>query len=62
MTRRRSIRRSELERLRREHRELADLLRAWPARQILMDYEKEWNERRLEILANCHTEDSTSHW
>lgn len=60
MTEPRTIRRSELERLLIENETLAELLRTWPARKILMDYEKEWNERREEALRNQGRSELTS--
>lgn len=29
---------------------MRELLEQWPAREIMMDYEKEWNEHRTKFL------------
>ncbi len=50
MTLPRQIRRADLERFLQQWKELREILEAWPARSILMEYEKEWNERRLQAL------------
>lgn len=44
------IKRSTIERLIEQNRAMRELLLAWPAREIMMDYEKEWNEQRQNFL------------
>jgi hypothetical protein len=45
------IKRSYIDSLIRQNREMRNLLETWPAREVMMDYEKEWNERREHFLA-----------
>lgn len=44
------IKKSTIAELVKQNRELRACLEAWPAREIMMDYEKEWNERRQRAL------------
>lgn len=50
----RRIRRVDLLELLRQNQAMRQLLDEWPAREIMMDYEKAWNERR-EALLNTAT-------
>ena len=34
----------------RQNEAMRKLLEEWPAREIMMDYEKDWNERRQRFL------------
>ena len=34
-----------------QNRQMRRLLEEWPAREIMMDYEKGWNEQREQFLA-----------
>lgn len=34
----------------RQNQAMRQLLEKWPAREIMMDYEKEWNEHRSRFL------------
>lgn len=44
------IKRSTVTTLIEQNRAMRELLESWPAREIMMDYEKEWNERRQRFL------------
>ena len=44
------IRRSRLKEILEEYKTMHDLLRSWPAREILMDYEKDWDQKRIDFL------------
>jgi len=52
MSRIKQIRRAVLEELLEQNRIMRELLESWPARKIMMDYEKEWNEGREDFLNN----------
>ena len=44
------ISRKKVEALLEQNRRMRDLLEAWPARKIMMGFEKDWNEKRLRFL------------
>ncbi len=44
------IKRSTVNLLIEQNRAMRELLLAWPGREIMMDFEKEWNEQREKIL------------
>ena len=44
------ITKSQIRELIRQNREMRALLECWPQRELMMDYEKSWNERRNEFL------------
>lgn len=44
------IKRSTIIELHKQNQAMRELLLAWPAREIMMDYEKEWNEQRTRFL------------
>jgi hypothetical protein len=46
----RKIKREVIVELLRQNAAMRKLIEDWPAREIMMDYEKEWNEQRLEFL------------
>ena len=48
----RKIKRTVVLELYRQNQIMREILDDWPAREIMMDYEKEWNERREEFLNN----------
>ncbi len=52
MEKARHIKRSELEEILNQNRAMRALLQDWPARKVMMDYEKEWDERRRALLEN----------
>ena len=39
------IKKSDIVRLLEQNRQMRNLLEEWPAREIMMDYEKEWREK-----------------
>ncbi|MCB1174639.1 MAG: hypothetical protein KDK39_13805 [Leptospiraceae bacterium] len=45
------IKKSVVVELFRQNQAMRELLDKWPARAIMMDYEKEWNAERQELLA-----------
>ncbi|MBX7057988.1 MAG: hypothetical protein K1X75_07965 [Leptospirales bacterium] len=46
----RIVKRGQLKELMRQNKVMRQLLEEWPAREIMMDYEKSWNERRQSLL------------
>ncbi len=50
MNENKKIKRSDLEEIIRQNRTMRTLLESWPAREIMMDYEKSWDERRRIFL------------
>ncbi|MBR33298.1 MAG: hypothetical protein CMN77_18505 [Spirochaetaceae bacterium] len=46
------ISRQTIETLLEQNRRMRDLLESWPARKIMMGFEKDWNEKRLRFLDN----------
>jgi hypothetical protein len=46
----RKIKREVILELLRQNAAMRKLIEDWPPREIMMDYEKEWNEQRLEFL------------
>ena len=50
----RKIKRTVVLELYRQNQIMREILDDWPAREIMMDFEKEWNERREEFLNNHH--------
>lgn len=44
------ISRNTVETLLEQNRRMRELLQTWPPRKIMMDFEKEWNEKRLRFL------------
>lgn len=34
-----------------QNQEFRELLENWPAREVMMDYEKDWNEKRMRTLS-----------
>ena len=46
------IRRTTVLELIRQNQIMREILESWPAREIMMDYEKEWNEDRESFLLN----------
>lgn len=46
----RKIKREVIVELLRQNAAMRKLIEDWPAREIMMDYEKQWNEQRLEFL------------
>ncbi|MCB1138128.1 MAG: hypothetical protein KDK23_05195 [Leptospiraceae bacterium] len=44
------ISRKKVETLLEQNRRMRDLLEAWPARKIMMGFEKDWNEKRERFL------------
>ncbi|MCB1309661.1 MAG: hypothetical protein KDK30_15835 [Leptospiraceae bacterium] len=48
----RKIKRTVVLELYRQNQIMREILDDWPAREIMMDFEKEWNERREEFLNN----------
>lgn len=40
-----------------QNQEFRKLLDDWPAREVMMDFEKEWNEKRLHALKKFRTYD-----
>ena len=44
------IRRSRLKGILEEYRVMHELLKTWPAREVLMDYEKDWDQKRIDFL------------
>jgi len=51
------IKKSDLQKIIDHNRKLRQLLKEWPARKIMMDYEKDWNERRQRLLSEQVPED-----
>ncbi|MBI41016.1 MAG: hypothetical protein CMF59_15560 [Leptospiraceae bacterium] len=46
------ISRQTIETLLEQNRRMRDLLESWPARKIMMGFEKDWNEKRTRFLDN----------
>lgn len=46
------ISRRQIEIMKKQNEEMRKLLEQWPAREIMMDYEKSWDEKRREFLEN----------
>jgi len=44
------ITKSQIKELIRQNKEMRRILESWPAREVMMDYEKSWNEIRKEFL------------
>ena len=44
------ITKSQIKELIRQNKEMRRILESWPARELMMDYEKSWNEIRTEFL------------
>ncbi len=44
------IKKATIAELARQNAAMRELLEQWPAREIMMDYEKEWNEHRTRFL------------
>ncbi len=45
------ISRSDVIKLIKQNQEMRKLLNEWPARNIMTDYEKDWNEKRIQFLS-----------
>ena len=48
----RRISRQTVETLLEQNRRMRELLESWPARKIMMGFEKDWNDRRTRFLEN----------
>ena len=46
------IKKTLLQELIRQNARMRQLLESWPAREIMMDFEKEWNEKREQFLSS----------
>lgn len=44
------IKKSAIRELIRQNNEMRAILQSWPARELMMDFEKTWNEKRLYFL------------
>lgn len=40
-----------------QNQEMRKLLEEWPARMVMMEYEKDWNDRRLRLLEKSSIHD-----
>lgn len=47
---RQKIKESSIRLLVQQNQEMFELLQSWPEREIMMDFEKDWNEKRLRFL------------